>query len=285
MTFGRFKKNVWVSPDTYEDMFGVRWKLGPDGGDIGTVVNRVIRDHGAGTYRFPEVDTELVATAAKEMDQDAGRFRMFRLTYALFERAWSLRGMEELMVDMMVNPAAASALFQRITEFNLQVLEAVLPHDFEGVYIGDDWGTQQGLIMGPGLWRTYIKPGLARMFAAIRAKGKYVLLHSCGNIGEVLPDLLDIGLHAYNTVQPELYDFGWIKREYGRHLTFWGGISTQSFLPFAAPREVAESCTQAIRILGAGGGFILAPTHAVTPDIPVENVQAMVDAVRSFRWG
>jgi len=284
MMYGRFKRNAWIAADTYEDMFGVRWRIGTDGGDIGAPCNRVIGELGSGAYELPEVDLQLIDAAATEMAADRERFRMFRLTYALFERAWSLAGMEELLAGMLTEPAAAAALLERITEFNLGVLDAILPHEFEGVYVGDDWGSQHGLIMGPDLWRKFIKPPLALMFEKIKRHGKYVLVHSCGNIGEVLPDLIEIGMDAYNTVQPEIYDLAELKREYGKELTFWGGISTQQFLPFATPEEVRETSTRVIRLLGNGGGYIFAPTHAVTPDIPVENVQAMLDCVRSVSW-
>jgi uroporphyrinogen decarboxylase len=284
MQFGRFKRNRWIAADIYEDMFGVQWKAGQDGGDIGSVCNRVIGENGIDGFRFPEVDGELISAAAGEMEADASRFRMFRFTYALFERAWSLMGMEDLMANMLVDPASVGKLFDRLTEYNLKVLEAILPYDFEGVYLGDDWGSQQGLIMGPELWRKFIKPNLVLMFDKIKSHGKYILLHCCGNIGEVLPDLIDIGLDAYNTVQPELYDLVKIKREYGRHLTFWGAISTQKFLPFATPEQVKAQCSDVIRNLGCGGGYIFSPTHAVTPDIPVENIDAMVDCVQSITW-
>jgi uroporphyrinogen decarboxylase len=284
MMFGKFKRNRQVTADTHEDMWGVQWRSGGDGGDIGTVCNRLIAEGGAQAFKPPAVDGELIRAAAREMESDSNRFRMFRLTYALFERAWSLMGMEELMSCMLLDPSSASALLDRITDFQMEVLEGILPHDFDGVYFGDDWGTQRGLLMGPELWRRFIKPRLARMFERVKRGGKYVLLHSCGNIGEVLPDLVDIGCDAYNTVQPELYDLAGIKKEYGKHLAFWGGISTQGFLPFATPRQVKEKCAEAIGILGAGGGYILAATHAVTPDIPVENVLAMQESAHSVQW-
>jgi uroporphyrinogen decarboxylase len=284
MMFGRFKRNKQISEDTYSDMFGVHWRSGTDGGDIGNVCNRVIGEGGLDAYRFPEVDTSLIKAAVEEMEADTSRFRMFRLTYALFERAWSLTGMEELLEAMLIDPAGVSALLDRVTEFQLRVLEAILPHDFEGVYLGDDWGTQRGLLMGPVLWRKFIKPRLTILFEKIKSHGKFVLLHSCGNIEDILPDLIEIGLDAYNTVQPELYDLARIKREYGRQLAFWGAVSTQTFLPFATPAQVREQCTRTIGILGEGGGYIFAPTHAITPDIPVENVVAMLECVQSVRW-
>jgi uroporphyrinogen decarboxylase len=284
MMFGKYKRDRQVSADTHADLWGVHWKSGGDGGDIGAVCNRLVGEAGPRGFPFPDVDRELAREAVKEMEADSSRFRMFRLTYALFERAWSLMGMEELLSCMLLDESAAADLLDRVTEYQLRLLEAVLPHDFEGVYFGDDWGTQRGLLMGPGLWRKFLKPRLARMFDMVKARGKFVLLHSCGNIAEVLGDLVDIGLDAYNTVQPELYDLSRIKKEYGKHLAFWGAISTQGFLPFASAAQVKERCSQTIRILGEDGGYILAPTHAVTPDIPVENVLAMLESAQTVKW-
>jgi uroporphyrinogen decarboxylase len=118
----------------------------------------------------------------------------------------------------------------------------------------------------------------------VKAKGKYVLLHGCGNIEDVFPDLIEIGLDVYNTVQPEIYNLKKIKAEYGKDLTFWGAISTQQFLPQSRPEEVFDRSVETIRILGEGGGYIFSPTHAVMPDIPVANIRAMLDAARSIQW-
>jgi uroporphyrinogen decarboxylase len=265
-------------------MFGVQWQTGTDGGDIGVVVNKRIDPDDIDAYAMPALNEGLIEAAAQQMRQDDRHFRMFRFTYSLYERAWSLMGMEDLLFCMVAEPGTVEKLLARITEYNLQVLDAILPHDFEGVYFGDDWGKQKGMIMGPEHWRKYIKPCMKQMFEKVRSKGKYVLLHSCGDIEEVFPDLIEIGLHAYNTVQPEIYDLGKIKKEYGSDLAFWGAVSTQQFLPHATPAEVKQKSIETLDTLGKNGGYIFSPTHAVTPDIPVENIIAMTEAVQNFRW-
>jgi uroporphyrinogen decarboxylase len=95
-----------------------------------------------------------------------------------------------------------------------------------------------------------------------------------------MAELVDMGLDIYNTVQPEIYDLKTMKRDYGRHLTFYGGISTQQFLPYAKREEVVVLSREVVSVMGEDGGYILAPTHAVTDDIPVENVIAMVEVAR-----
>jgi uroporphyrinogen decarboxylase len=180
----------------------------------------------------------------------------------------------------VLNPRFVEELFDRILAHHLSLLNIVLDYDFEAVYIGDDWGQQKGLIMGPPMWRTYIKPGMRKMFDLIKSRGKYVCLHSCGDLREIFPELVDMGLDIYNTIQPEIYDLETLKREFGRHVTFYGGISTQQFLPYASPAEVRDLTRKVKGIMGRDGGYILAPTHAVTDDIPVENVLAMAEAAR-----
>jgi uroporphyrinogen decarboxylase len=115
------------------------------------------------------------------------------------------------------------------------------------------------------------------MYKLAKDSGKFVGLHSCGDIGEVFPDLIEIGLDCYQTFQPEIYDIKMVKEKYGGRLSFWGGISTQQLLPIATPDEVREETIRIMKIMGKNGGFIAAPTHAISQDTPPENVIAMTD--------
>jgi len=282
--FGRYKKQTWVADNIYEDIFGVRWRLGEDGGDIGTPMNTLVTLDNVEEYQFPAIDHALLEKGIDAMKQDTENFRMFRMTYSMYERCWSLMGMQELLMNMAMEEDGAMRLFERVCEYELELLDAVLDNDFEGVFFGDDYGQQTGLIMGPRLFREYIKPQMKRMFDKVHSKGKYVLLHSCGNIESIFPDLIEIGLDAYNTVQPEIYDLAKIKQEYGKDLTFWGAMSTQQFLPMASAEEVYQKSIETIRILGKDGGYIFSPTHAITPDIPVANILAMKKAAEDCTW-
>ncbi|MDR1580653.1 MAG: hypothetical protein LBS35_09875 [Synergistaceae bacterium] len=282
--FGRYKKMKWRSDTLYEDVFGVEWQCGADGGDIGIPVNKLVDISSVESYQFPYVDKNLLRQGLDDMRNDAAHFRVFRMTYALYERVWSLMGMEDTLMNMALEEEKTMKLFERVAEYQFKLLDMVLEEEFEGVYFGDDWGGQSRLIMGPSYFRKFIKPFMKELFAKVKSKGKYVLLHSCGNIEDVFQDLIEIGLDVYNTVQPEIYDLENIKREYGHDLTFWGAISTQRFLPFSGAKEVFDKSVETIRILGKCGGYIFSPTHAITPDIPVENIRAMADAVKSVAW-
>jgi len=276
----KYKQNTKLSNTQEEDIFGVTWEKTKDGGDVGNIVGYPLIDKPLSEYKFPSLRREFAGSQCDLLEADAEHFRMFSITMCYFERAWSLRTMEELLADMHTSETGTFELFERILNHHLILLDFVLDRDFEAVYFGDDWGQQRGLIMGPAYWRKYIKPGMAKMFAKVKSKGKYVVLHSCGDLREIMGDLVDIGMDVYNTVQPEIYDLEELKAGYGKHMTIYGGISTQQFLPRATAAQCAEKAGWMIENIGKGGGLVLSPTHAVTPDIPVENIIALAETAR-----
>ncbi len=280
----KYKNNVKLGNGQEKDIFGVTWTKLPED-DIGIVSGFPLHHKPLSAYTMPAMQKSfLTALCTNLCADDTGRFRMFALTMLYYERAWSLRGMEDMLVDMYLNESFTYALFESILNHHLELLDFILKYDFEAVFLGDDWGAQSGLIMGPDMWRKYIKPGMTKLFDKIKSAGKYVILHSCGDLRDIMGDLVDMGLDVYNTVQPEIYDLSSLKREYGNSLTFYGGISTQQFLPFATPAQCTALAKQTLQIMGKGGGYIFSPTHSVTADIPADNLLALVETVRNFKW-
>ena len=282
MSFGSMEP-VEGRPDYYIDHFGVVWNRTVDK-DIGIVDSYLLREPDISAIHalMPAFDrAESERCMAALMEQPKTLFRIANLGFSLFERAWTLRGMEHLLMDMVENEDFVDALFSEITQWNMKSIEFALEYDIDGMLFGDDWGMQRGTIMGPRFWRRFLKPHLARMYGRVRQAGKFVMQHSCGDISELYPDLVEIGLNAHQTFQPEIYDIDEIKRRYQGKLAFWGGISTQRLLPFASADEVRRETARIISVMGKGGGFIAAPTHAIPPDVPVENVLAMVDVFKS----
>jgi len=279
----KYKNNKVIGKDTELDLFSVKWdKSADDGGDIGVPFDPPLSNGIIDSYTFPEPDEEFALGQVRKLEtDDSGRFRMFGLTMLLYERAWSLRGMEDLLADMLLDPDFVHELMRRIIDHHLKLLDLVLPYDFDAVYFGDDWGSQHGLIMGPELWRNLIKPYMTQLCRKVKDSGKIVVLHCCGNIEDILGEFVDIGVDCWNTVQPEIYDLAKLKKEYGKDLAFYGGISNQGFLPYATPDEVEKKCLEVLEIM-KGGGYILSPTHNLTPDIPAENGYAVVRAAKRF---
>jgi len=114
----------------------------------------------------------------------------------------------------------------------------------------------------------------------VRQAGLPVSVHSCGDITEIIPDLIEIGVSMITPLQAEALDFKFLKREYGRDLTFWGGVSTQKTFPYGTPDEVRAEVRERIRVLGKGGGYILAPSHELQGDVPLENMLAFIDEAK-----
>jgi len=268
-----------VKPKYWRDEFGVIWNRTIDP-DIGNPDNRVVTEENWRTVAFPDPAHprrfEFVSGLAGETE----RATMAQMGFSLFERAWSLAGMPQVMMSMALGDGFADALLDRVLEWNLGVLDGVLAYEFDIMHFGDDWGQQHGLLMGPAHWRRSIKPRVAQMYARCREAGKIVSIHSCGDIHEILPDLIDIGVNVFNPFQPEVIDVRWAKREFGDRLCFWGGISTQRLLPYGTPEEVATEVKALLKDLGADGGYIAAPAHDIPGDVPPENIAALIEALR-----
>jgi len=142
--------------------------------------------------------------------------------------------------------------------------------------------------MGGALWRRFILPRARRLYEYARSRGWIVIIHSCGDIVELLPDLIEAGVQVVNPFQPEVMDLAAVKQEFGRDLAFLGGMSVQRTLPFGAPARVREESRRLLNEIGAGGGFVFAPSHMLTDDVPVANVLAMLDIIAAAnpatRW-
>ncbi len=267
-------------PGTWCDEFGVEWDRTIDR-DIGTVCNRLITRENLGGHRFPDpADPVHFAHFPAALAQRGERFVVATIGFTLFERAWTLAGMEEVLMAMAADRGFADDLFDRILEFDMEVTRRALAFDIDGMRFGDDWGQQRGIIMGPALWRQFIKPRMAELYGLVKAKGKRVFIHSCGRVDELFPDLVEIGVDVFNPFQPEVMDVAEMKRRHGDRITFFGGISTQKTLPYATPAQVKEEVRRLLSTVGRSGGYIAAPAHDIPKDARPENIAAMVEALR-----
>ncbi len=269
-----------IAPDRVRDVFGVVWDRSIDK-DIGNVEGCVLPEPTLSGYTFPDPCGErFFADIPEKLDRFPDRFRVFQIGFSLYERAWTLRGMENLMIDMLDHPPFVHALFRAIADYNVAQIGHALQYEIDAVYFGDDWGQQSGLQMGGRLWRTFIRPQLERMYAAVRSAGKFVMIHSCGDVDELFDDLTAIGLNCFNPFQPEVMDVDELLPRYRGRLTFHGGMSTQRTLPFGTAEEVRAETLHLLE-LGAAGSYIFAPAHDVEGDVPLENLLAMIEVVQS----
>jgi uroporphyrinogen decarboxylase len=274
-------KDCWLDENTWQDEFGVRWDRSIDR-DIGNVCNQVLAEPDLDTCEFPDPrETAKFGSCAEECayGHAAGRMVQFAIGFSLFERAWTLRGMEALMIDMLERPDFVHALLDAICDYNVALVERALEHDIDSVHFGDDWGSQRGLLMSPAMWRTFLKPRLARQYGVAKAGGKFVTIHSCGRVQEVFTDLLEIGLDCFNPFQPEVMDPYEMKTAFGDRLSFWGGVSTQRLLPYGTENDVVTEVRRLKREVGRSGGFIIAPAHAIPGDARPANILRMIEVM------
>ncbi len=261
------------------------WGAGHDTGEEGYYIriHPLAASKDLGAFPWPDPHAPGLMNAARQTLETCGQeyFIVPNLGFALFERGWSLRGLEQFLMDLALEPDFTGELLDRITEIQLVLIERYLALGVDGGYFGDDYGAQRSLIMSPASWRQLIKPRLARLFAPFRQRGLPVIMHSDGQIQKILPDLVEIGLTAINPAQPEVLDHAWLQENFGGRLAFYGGISTQTTLPYGTPAEVRAAVENCRRTLAPRGtGLLLAPSHRMMTDIPLANVEAMIAAFR-----
>ena len=274
----RFKE---VEPDIWADEFGVLWDRHIDK-DIGVACNRLGTPGNVADFVFPDPhDLARYECFDEIIAANRERAVLVSLGFSLFERAWTLAGMENVLMAMVSDPGFADALLDRILQFNLAIIEHACAHDIEIFRFGDDWGQQRGLLMGPELWRRFIKPRFQAMCQAVKLHGKFTMLHCCGKVDEIFPDLIECGLDIFNPFQPEVMDVFEIKRTYGNDLTFYGGISIQRTLPFGTVGQVRDEVRRLVDAIGAQGGYIASPSHDIPGDARPENIAAMIEVLQN----
>jgi len=276
------KNHTFIDKKTFVDIFGVTWRLDQEGGDIGNVKGCIFTQPDIKLFDFPEPNAELIKRKCESMiNEHPDVFKIYEIGFSLFERAWTLRGMENLLMDFILEEDFTNDLLDRILEYNLKVIDIAAKYPIDCILFGDDWGQQKGLIMGPAFWRKYIKPRVRAMYEATKKHNLYVAQHSCGDNSELFADLIEIGLDIYNTFQPEVYDVDKITKEYGKDITIYGGVSTQVVLAKGSPDDVRRETERMMGILGRNGGYIVAPTHQITTDTPLENMLAFIETIKN----
>lgn len=206
---------------------------------------------------------------------------------AQLKPAMYLRGMEQILLDLYLNPEIAKALFDRIAHFYAEYLYRTLQAgegNIDIVFTGDDFGTQQNTFMPILTWRMMLKDGFQRFIDISHQMGCKVAHHTCGSIVPLIPEFIECGLDILNPLQPEAQgmDFGRIKEEFGRDLVFHGGISIQKTLPYGTKEDIRDEVKKCITELGHGGGYIACTAHNIQPDTPLENIEVLFEAYEEF---
>ena len=208
------------------------------------------------------------------------------LSSTFFEASMAhLRGMENFLLDCYDDPAWAGSLLDGLADYYIQLGTHAVNKGVDIVRIGDDIGTQTGMLMPPELWRELVKPRMMRMIKTFKKLNPelVILYHSCGDFKPVIPDLIDMGVEFLSTMQPVgSMDPVQIKKEFGSQVAFKGGLDTQQLLPNGTPEAVRKGVKNVIKAYAPGGGYVFMPAHLLYPDVPTENIWAMLEAVKDY---
>ena len=264
-----------VSPSGFKDLFGCEWRR-EHGGYV--FVNPPLSEPDASL--IPRID--LVPSSDVERIQETRKCRpdafiFYQFTACFGERLWNLRGLDQTLMDYLLEPDFVHAALDVLLEMHMTALDKILPLPIDGVTFGDDFGSQRGLMISREVFLKFYKPRLAKLYGRVRSAGKVAMHHSCGDNTEIMGDFVDIGLQVFHPLQPEAMDIRRIKREFGRDLTFRGGIGTQGRIVFGTPDEAAAEVREAVEVLAPGGGYLLETAKPIPEETPVENAVAVIE--------
>jgi len=233
---------------------------------------------------FEKVDKEVLANSTKQI-HSKNQFSTAHVQCSIWEQAWYIRSMEDLMADMVTEDEIAEVLLDRITDTFIDSVEMYSRIGVDSLFFGDDIGMQSTILMSVPLWETWIKPRLKKAIEAVRKikPDMIIFYHSCGFIEPFIEGLIECGVDVLNPIQTECMDFKEIHAKYGDRISFSGTIGTQSTMPFCTPEEVKNTVWRNLEIAGDKGGLLCCPTHILEPEVPVENVFAYVEACKSFK--
>jgi len=274
---------------TYVDKWGIGWKAIQYQTQFGPGIYTEFASHplaenkAIDSYIPPSPDSpHLYRDAQALIEKHKDEYWITGATVTtIWETAWALRGMEQMMMDLIDNPELAHRILDIPHNYHLAAAKKLVDMGVDMIWLGDDVGTQNGMMMSPDMWRSVLKPRMAefiRVLKAINPELK-VAYHSCGDIAAIIGDLVEIGLDVLNPIQPACLHLEHLAEAYGDKLCFWGSVDEQQTLPFGSPEDVRREVASRIKVLGKNGGLILGPTHHVQLDTPLENFWAMVETI------
>jgi uroporphyrinogen decarboxylase len=261
------------------DLFGSAWRTDTRPWHL---VRPALREPSLSGYRVPRAD-ELFPPAwndraSRAIERWHGHFLVAGAGSGFFERAWVVRGFEEALGDSAAEPSFYERLLDELAELESGIVLRLLDLPVQGILFADDWADQRGILLGPERWRRLILRRQAALYDMVRRSGKRVLSHCCGNVCEIIPDLIDAGLEVLQSIQPEAMDPYVLKRELGASLCLWGGVGSQRMIPFGTPGEIRGEIRRLCTEMGRGGGYILGTAKSLQPETPTENAAAVVEA-------
>ena len=190
-------------------------------------------------------------------------------------------GMENYFIKMYTDPDVVQAVTERMVDFYLQANAKwfdIIGDRMDAIFFGNDFGSQLDMLVSPEMFAKFIMPSFRKITAQAKTRGYKVVLHSCGAIESVIPQLIDAGVDCLHPIQAKARNMDAVSlaRKYGNDIVFMGGVDTQDLLPFGTPEQVYDEVMRLREIFGPN--FIVSPSHEAMPDTPPENMEAMAKA-------
>lgn len=240
-------------------------------------------------YQWPDPDWFDYSDLSERLDP--WKDRSIILTGAsVWQHPSYVRGLDVLLMDLLLQPDVAEYLFDVFTDFYLEFFKRILKeikHDVDSIALADDLGMQSGLMISPEMFHNHVAPRIKKFAELAHAHNCKLILHTDGNIRSIIPDLISIGVDVLDPLQPEAEGMNpvEIKQEFGSELVLRGGISTQHTLAYGTEEDVRNEVKRVLEIMAPSGGYILSPGHPVLQaDVPVENIITMYDSAYEFGW-
>jgi len=233
-------------------------------------------------YTFPAaesfIDPDATANVKQRVSDLSRSFTIVSPSMCLWQ-SWYVRGFQNTLMDCAAEEDFYAELLDQFTELCLALVQECADIPADAIMMGDDWGNQRGVMIGPERWRKYFKPRYARIFEAIHQQGKIAIMHCCGSAADIMADIVEIELDILESVQPEAAGMNpyALKRDWGDKITFWGGLGSQYTIPFAPPAEIRQEIRRLRSEMSQGGGYILAPAKPIRVETPTENAVAVVE--------
>jgi hypothetical protein len=275
---------VMMESATWRDEWGTEW--GHARGGVGaSCVDYPLKDWSrldgylGNNFPDPRAPGRLAESAAAIRKHGEKRYCMGVNPLTLFERMHNLRGMENALMDFYTNERESQILLERLTEYNRELFRSWAEIGADGMFLGDDWGSQRSMMISAEMWRRIFRPLYKRLFDEIHRWGMEVIYHSCGNIMDIIPDLIDIGADVLDPLQPGAMDAAEIARRFGGKIAFYGGVDVQE-LPTSTPRKIKDEVRRLVDTLGKpfGNAYMIGPANVLTPDTPLLNIEALCEA-------
>ncbi len=286
--------SYYQDADEYVDEWGIGWRSveysTPYGVGRYTEFSHhpLAEDQAIDSYQPPDPNRpELYQEAEWVLQNFKDEYYIVGVTVTtIFETAWALRGYETMLTDLALKPDLAQRILDIPYQYHLAAAKKLTQMGVDMIWVGDDIGAQNAMLISPRMWRKFLKPRMANFIAELKSINPQVKVayHSDGLIYPIIPDLIEIGLDVLNPIQPASMDPARLKREYGDQLCFWGSIDEQHTLPFGSAADVRAEVQTRLETIGKNGGLVIGPTHHVQLDTPMENFWAMVKTIRETAY-